>query len=96
MPKYQTIRCIVKEDRYNPYERIQYVGGTNDDGGRWKISQQQAIRDIDSGEWVYHSEGRDGKRALVVTAVSPHGNRYIKTEADRDVPDNLLSLPPCP
>jgi hypothetical protein len=96
MANYQTIRCIEKDDRQSPYERIQRVGGTNPDGGRWSQSQQQTIQDIDSGTWVYHSEGSDGVRALVVTAISRFGNKYIKTQADRDVPDNLLSLPKCP
>ena len=31
-----------------------------------------------------------------VVAVSRFGNKYIKTEADGDQPNNLLSLPECP
>ncbi len=96
MASHQTIRCIVKDDRKNHYERIERVGGTNPDGSRWSQSQQKTIEDIDTGAWIYHSQGSDGVRALVVTAVSRFGNKYIKTEADGDVPDNLLSLPTCP
>jgi Protein of unknown function (DUF3892) len=81
MPNTQTIRCINKDDRRNPYERIINVGGTNSDGGRWKQSQQQTIREIDEGSWEYFvGEGRN--QVKVVTALSPYGNKYIKTEAD--------------
>jgi hypothetical protein len=96
MPKSQTIRCIVKDDRLSPYEAIQRVGGTNSDGTRWSQTQQQTVREIDSGEWEYESQGTDGVRAKVVTATSRFGHRYIKTVADRDLPDNLLHLPKCP
>jgi|HubBroStandDraft_3_1064219.scaffolds.fasta_scaffold155298_1 hypothetical protein len=96
MVKTQTIRCIVKEPRDNPYEAIKFVGGTNSDGSRWKQTQQWAVDGIDSGQWQFDSLGTDGVSAKVVTATSRFGHRYIKTVADRDVPDNLLKLPPCP
>jgi hypothetical protein len=32
----------------------------------------------------------------VIIAVSPFGNRYLKTEADGEHPNNLLALPECP
>ncbi len=41
------ITCINKTDRYNPHERIRYVGGVNPDGSRWKLSQEQAIEAIE-------------------------------------------------
>jgi len=91
----QTIRCINKDDRKNPYERIINVGGTNPDGSRWKQSQQRTIQEIDGGSWEYHAgEGRS--RVKVVTAISPFGNKYVKTEADAIQPNNLLALPECP
>ena len=93
--KTQTIRCINKDDRENPYERIINVGGTNSDGGQWKQTQQQTIRDIDSGEWRFFV-GEGNNRVEVITAVSPFRNKYIKTEADGKEPNNLLSLPECP
>lgn len=92
---WQTIRCINKDDRRNPYERIISVGGTNSNGTRWKQSQQQTIQEIEDGSWEYYV-GEGNNRVKVIVAISPYGNKYIKTQADSKEPNNLLSLPECP
>ena len=88
------IKCINKTDRYNPHERIKSVGGVNPDGGRWKLSQPDAVIGVDNGTYSFWTQG-GGKTVDVIVAVH-NGNRYLKTKNDGSHPDNLLSLPECP
>jgi predicted aspartyl protease len=87
--------CINKSNRMDPHERITHMGGINDQGQRWRVTQEEAIQGIESGKWQFHV--RVGLRDVrIVIAVSPYGNEYIKTEADQFQPSNLLNLPECP
>jgi Protein of unknown function (DUF3892) len=95
MPSRHEIRCIKKSDRYNPHERIRNIGGRNGDGTPWKISEEKAITGIESGEWSF-GVSQQGRTVDVIVALSPHGHKYLKTVADGQQPDNLLSLPECP
>jgi hypothetical protein len=89
------ILCINKTDRPNPHERITHIGGINPNGQRWRITQQEAVAGIENGTWQFHV--RVGSRDVkVIVSLSQYGNKYIKTEADGYLPDNLLSLPECP
>jgi Protein of unknown function (DUF3892) len=95
MAQYLHIRCVVKTDRASAYERIQSVGGVKPDGSRWILTQDQAIAYIQDGTHVFYIENPGGLRIDVIVATSAHGN-YLKTVADREQPDKLLSLPSCP
>lgn len=94
MTRSHEVKCINKSDRYNPHERIVSIGGMNPNGTLWKLSQEEAIKGIESRKWNFHvSQG--GRTVDVIVATSRYGNKYLKTVADGESPDNLLSLYEC-
>ena len=88
------IRCVNKQPRNDPYSRITHVGGSGTT--QWKLTVAEVIRRIQSGKEAFYVERPQGDDVDVVVATSRHGNLYIKTTADGDEPNNLLSLPECP
>jgi hypothetical protein len=89
------VTCVNKSDRYDPHERILRIGGANADSSRWYATQQQAITWIENRQFELFVRA-GGREVKVVVAISRFGHKYIKTEADGEQPDNLLSLPECP
>ncbi|MCB5175226.1 DUF3892 domain-containing protein [Microvirga lenta] len=87
------IRCINKDDRKSAHERITHVGGYGP--GPWKYSVPDVIRFIENGQASFYVSRPQGDTVNVIVAVSRLGNKYIKTTADGDEPNNLLSLPEC-
>lgn len=89
------IKCINKTDRYNPHERIQAIGGwPGATTPTWKRSQAQAIIDIESDTYRYWVQTPTTDKVYIIVA-KHNGNKYIKTTADGEHPNNLLSLPEC-
>ena len=88
------VQCINKTDRYSAHDRIHSIGGLIGTY-RWKHEQQQAIKWIEDGTFAYFVN-KGGHEVKVVVAVAASGNKYLKTEADGEQPNNLLSLPECP
>ena len=87
------VSCINKIDRPNPHERITHIGGVSN-GKSWKITQQDAITGIETGKWDFFVKV-GGKEVNVIVAVSRYNNKYLKTEADGEQPNNFLSLSEC-
>ena len=90
------ITCVLKNDGAQMHERIKSIGGVDPaDGKRWKLSQQDAITGIESGKLRFYVMV-GGKAVPVIVAVNAWGNKYLKTQSDREQPMNLLNLPECP
>ena len=88
------IRCVNKTDRMNPHERITHVGGQNGNGTNWKLRQEEAIQGIKERKWEFFVRA-GGREANVVVSKSRFGHEYLRTVADGEQPDNLLSLFEC-
>jgi len=89
------VQCVNKTDRTDPHERIRTIGGANPGGQAWRLSQESAIAGIEANKWEFYVERPSGDVVDVVVATSRYGNKYLKTTADGDQPNNLLSLPEC-
>jgi hypothetical protein len=88
------VKCVNKTDRLNPHERIKAIGGVNPNGTNWKLSQEDAIQSIESGKYAFFVKA-DRHVVDVIVSVSRYGHKYLKTTADGEHPNNLLSLYEC-
>lgn len=84
------VSCILKVS--DTREGITHVGGPGGGGWCWPISK--VIASIDAGTDTFYTFV-DGKRAEIHPHPGPGGKRYLRTDADTSVKDNLLSLPLC-
>jgi hypothetical protein len=90
------ITCINKSNGFheNPYTAITDLGWVNPNTGETGRNTREQMYDwIKSGGQAYVQSG--AATAEVITAVSPHGTKYVKTRADSTDRDNLLKLPEC-
>lgn len=95
MGETRQVRYVWKNDRYNPSDRITHIGGVHLGGKHWKLTQQEAIRGIETGEYRFYVNVV-GERDWLIVAFSIFGNLYLKTASDKDEPNSLLVLPECP
>ncbi len=88
------IKYVIKNERTDTRERITFVSGFNFDGSRWILHVRKAIEGIESGQWAFFID--EGGSVLKVVVAQGLGGKYLRTEADADVPQRLLELPECP
>ena len=82
------ITCINKQPRQNPYEGITHLGRN---GEKW--TRQQVIDWIESSTHTFYTLV-SGNRGNIGVVEGPNG-KYLRTYADGQWNDNLLSLPEC-
>lgn len=88
------VTCITKPHPQSPHEHITELG--NPMAG-WKWSRDQVIASIDAkSNTFFVVDPRNGKRSNVGVVRSPGRAAYLRTHADGDWNDNLLSLNQCP
>ena len=82
------VTCINKLPRDNPYEGITHLGGAG-----WRWTRQQVIDSIRAGTNTFFTlvQGNRGNIGIVDGPTGP----YLRTYADGQWNDNLLSLPEC-
>lgn len=93
MPDVQ-VTCITKPHAQSSHEHITELGNPR---AGWKWTRDQVIASIETKTNTFFViDPRTGKRADV-GVVRPAGRpAYVRTHADGDWNDNLLSLDQCP
>jgi hypothetical protein len=62
---------------------------------RWNLFVDEAIAGVLEGKWCFYIELGIYDTINIEVARSPSGQPYLKSELDRDAPDQLLALPQC-
>jgi hypothetical protein len=88
------ITCVAKTGRREPYDRIRSLGGGLH--AYWEISHERAIDLLEHDRCRFYTCTGEGKRLYLVVVTSPDGHKYVKTVADSEQPEHLLTLPECP
>lgn len=93
MANYQ-VTCITKPNTHSSHEHITHIGNPSTS---WKITTAEAIRQIEGKiNSFYVKDQRTGQIAYVGVVRVIGRNPFIRTYADGDWNDNLLSLNQCP
>ncbi len=86
------VTCIVKHEKY---ERILSLGCYSPDNVFLSFKEDEVIDRIENRRDTFYVERPSGHVADLEVA-ERDGRKYVKTVADGERPDNLLSLPTCP
>lgn len=86
------VTCTTKLETH---EYITHLGCHTTTNVYCYLSEAEVIRRIESRTDTFYDERPTGHVVEVIVA-ERDGKKYLKTEADGERPDNLLSLPDCP
>lgn len=87
------VSCIKHTGSRDQHGHIIGIGGTHD-GQRYYYPEADAIREIESGVIAFYTAV--GNSSAWVVIESRNGHKFLKTQADNSLTDNLLHLPQCP
>lgn len=88
------VTCITKPHPQSAHEHITHLGNP---AAGWKWSRDQVIASIDAGANTFFViDPRTGKRSNVGVVRTAGKAPYLRTHADGDWNNNLLSLDQCP
>ncbi len=80
------VTFTTKTSYQSPYKCISHIGGYG-----WCFSQEQAVSAIFNQQYYFYTHIND--RTVNIIIGSEDGNPYLKTEIDREQPEQLLALP---
>ncbi|MFF0174176.1 DUF3892 domain-containing protein [Micromonospora profundi] len=86
------IEAVARHAAGVPQHRIVAVGGRRADGTPWRMSTEEVIAAIGRHERFF-VERPVGDQVQVLVSRTATGRPYLTTEADGDLPNNLLFLP---
>ena len=88
------VTCITKPHPQSSHEHITHLGNPKAD---WKWTREQVIASIDAKTNTFYVLDPDNGNRSNVGVVRPVGRpAFLRTHADGDWNDNLLSLNQCP
>lgn len=87
------ITCITLSDTNRQHEHITHVGSTQftPPGTKWSVAQ--VVSAIESKQHTFYVTDGNSKRADVGVVTPASGPKFLRTYADGQWNNNLLSLP---
>lgn len=90
------VTCITKPHPTSPHEHITHIGNPTSNPP-WKWTREQVIESIDKGTNTFFVvDSSTGKRADIAVVREAGKVPFLRTHADGDWNNNLLSLRQCP
>lgn len=86
------VTCTVHNETH---ERIIEIGCQDGSGASQRFTEAQAIELIESNHAEFYVDRPQGHTVKVIVEKTKEGRKFLKTEADGEKPNNLLSLPNC-